>query len=82
MGKNTLIVTGFSAYIGCESTVRYAADRDIKVIVPSDGVSARDLPDMGWGPIQREDVLRFALTNWTLRFARVVTIEELISGLL
>jgi len=82
LGKDTLIVIGFSANAGCESTIRFAADSDIKVIVPRECVSSRDLPDMGWGPVPRQEVLKCILTTWAIRFARVTTVEELTSTLL
>jgi nicotinamidase-related amidase len=81
MGKDTLIVTGYSINVGCESTVRDATDRDIKVILPSDGVGGRDLPDEGWGPISHEEVAKVLLSCLAHRFAMVLTTEELISQL-
>lgn len=81
MGKDTLIVTGFSTNIGCETTTRDATCRDFKVIFPSDGNGVRDLPDMGWGPIPGEEIQRVVLSTLASRFARVLTIDELISEL-
>ncbi len=81
MGKDTLIVTGFSTNIGCETTARDATCRDIKVIFPSDGNGVRDLPDVGWGPIPGEEIRRVVLSTLASRFARVLTIDELISQL-
>ena len=81
MGKDTLIVTGYSINVGCESTVRDATDRDIKVILPSDGVGGRDLPDMGWGPVSHEEIEKVILSVLASHFARVLTVDELISEL-
>lgn len=79
--KDTLIVTGYSTNIGCETTVRDATNRDYKVIFPSDGCMSRGLPDMGWGAVAREDIQRVVLSTMAYRFAMVMTIEELVSRL-
>ena len=81
MGLDTLIVTGHSTNIGCETTARDATDMDYKVIFPSDGTIARDLPDMGWGPIPKEEIRRVVLSTLAYRFAMVLAIDELISKL-
>jgi nicotinamidase-related amidase len=81
MGKDTLIITGFATNIGCESTARDAVDMDFRVIFPSDGNGVRDLPDMGWGPIPGEEIQRVFLSTLARSFARVLTIDELISEL-
>ncbi len=80
-GVDTLIIVGAATNIGCESTARDATNRDYKVIFPYDGNIARDEPDMGWGPISKEDVQRVVLTTLAHAFARVMSIEELISEL-
>lgn len=81
LGKDTLIVTGYSTNIGCETTVRDATTRDYKVIFPSDGSLARDLPDLGWGPIPKEEIRKVVLSILAHRFAMVLPIDELISKL-
>ena len=78
MGLDTVIVTGHSTNIGGETTARHAADLDYKVVFPSDGTIARDLPDMGWGPISKEDIQRVVLSTLAYRFAMVLPIDELI----
>jgi ureidoacrylate peracid hydrolase len=80
-GVDTLIITGASTNVGCETTARDATNRDYKVIFPSDGNVARDLPDMGWGAIPKEEVQRVVLTSLAHAFARVMTIEEIMREL-
>jgi nicotinamidase-related amidase len=81
MGRDTLIVTGYSTNIGCETTARDATNMGYKVIFPSDGSLARDLPDMGWGPVSKEEIRKVVLSTLAHRFAMVLTIDELISNL-
>jgi nicotinamidase-related amidase len=81
MKLDTVIVTGHSTNIGGETTARDAVDLDYKVIFPSDGTIARDLPDMGWGPVPKEDIRKVVLSTLAYRFAMVLPIDELISKL-
>lgn len=81
MGKDTLIITGAVLDMGLESTARDAVDRGFKVVLPSDGVAAKDIDDEGWGPIPHEEVERVVLSSLAHRFAMVLTTEELISKL-
>lgn len=62
-------------------TARDALNRDFKAIFPRDGNIARDLADMGWGRIRKEQIQRVVLSTPAYRFARVLTIDELISEL-
>lgn len=80
-GVDTLIIVGAATDIGCESTARDATNRDYKVIFPSDGNVARDAPDMGWGPIPKEDIQKVVLTVLAHAFARVATVDEVMSEL-
>ena len=81
LGKDTLIITGTTTSTGIESTARDALDMDIKVIFPSDGTYSGDIPDMGWGPVSGEEIMRVVLTVMQYRFARVLTVDELIAEL-
>lgn len=81
MGKDTLIITGGVLDMGLESTVRDAVDRDFKVVLPSDGVAAKDIDDEGWGPIGHEEVERVVLSSLAHRFVMLLTTEEIISDL-
>ena len=80
-GIDTLIITGFSTNVGVDSTVREATDKDFRVILPSDGIGCADISDQGWGRISKEEVQRVFLSAFAERFARVLTIQELISEL-
>jgi ureidoacrylate peracid hydrolase len=77
-GVDTLIIVGAATNIGCESTARDATNRDYRVIFPSDGNIARDAPDMGWGPIPKEEVQKVVLTTLAHAFAMVTSMQELI----
>ncbi len=81
MGKDTLIITGTATNLSCETAARDATNRDFKVVFPSDGNVARDLHDMGWGPIPKEEIQRVVLSTMAYRFARVLSIDELIAEL-
>lgn len=81
MEKDTLIVTGYSTNIGCETTTRDATNMGYKVIFPSDGSLARDLPDKGWGAVSSEEIRKVVLSILAHRFAMVLSIDELISKL-
>jgi nicotinamidase-related amidase len=81
LSKDTLIITGATLDMGLESTVRDAVDRDFKVILPSDGVAAKDIEDEGWGAIPHDEVERVVLSSLAHRFAMVLTTEELVSKL-
>jgi hypothetical protein len=39
------------------------------------------LPDMGWGPVPKEEIPRVGLSTLARRFALVLTVEESISKL-
>lgn len=80
-GVDTLIITGASINVGCDTTARDATNRDYKVIFPSDGNVGRDCPDLGWGAIPKEEVQRVVFTLLAHAFARVTTIDELIGEL-
>jgi nicotinamidase-related amidase len=81
LGKDTLIITGGLLELGLESTARDAVDLGFKLVLPSDGVAARDLPDEGSGPIPHEEVEKVVLACLAHRFAMVMTTQELISKL-
>jgi nicotinamidase-related amidase len=74
---DTLIITGTSTSIGTETTARCAVTRDFRVIFPSDGTINRDLPDVGWGVVTLEELMRVVLTELA-QFCRVCPIDTLI----
>ncbi len=80
-GIDTLILGGVVTNICCESTTRDARMLDYKVIFLSDGTAARDVPDMGWGPIPASDVQRYTLTMMACHFAQVLSVEQVIQRL-
>ena len=73
---DTLIIVGTSTSIGTETTARCAVTRDYRVIFPSDGTVNRDLPDVGWGPVTLDELLRVVLTELA-QFCRICSIQQL-----
>jgi len=78
-GIDTLIISGTVTHVCCESTTRDAFSRDYKVIFLSDGNAARDLPDLGFGPVSAEEVQRVTLTVLAMSFAQVASIDQVIA---
>ncbi len=78
-GIDTLIIVGAATNIGCESTARDAAIRDYKVIFASDGNIARDMPDLGWGPVPKEIVQKAVLTTLAHAFATVISLDDILA---
>ena len=78
-GIDTLIICGVSSIIGVETTARDAFVRDYKVIFPSDGSMCDDLPDLGWGPVSRQEIQKVLLTTMAKAVAHVVSIDEIIA---
>lgn len=76
-GIDTVIITGTSTSVGTETTARAAVVRDFRVVFPSDGTVNRDLPDVGWGPVLQEELLKVVLTVLA-QFCRVCSINEII----
>src|SRR5262249_17466804 len=74
---DTLIICGTSTSIGTETTARCAVTRDFRVIYPSDGTINRDLPDIGFGVVTLDELLKVVLTELA-QFCRVCTIQKLI----
>jgi ureidoacrylate peracid hydrolase len=74
---DTLIIVGTSTSIGTETTARCAVTRDYRVIYPSDGTVNRDLPDVGWGVVTMDELLRVVLTEMA-QFCRVCPVDTLI----
>lgn len=79
-GIDTVIITGTSTSVGTETTARGAVVRDFRVVFPSDGTVNRDLPDVGWGPVSQEELLKVVLTELA-QFCRVSPIAEIIREL-
>ena len=49
------------------------------MIFLSDGNAARDLPDLGFGPVTAEEVQRVTLTVLAMSFAQVASIDQVIA---
>ncbi|MDZ4247032.1 MAG: isochorismatase family cysteine hydrolase, partial [Dehalococcoidia bacterium] len=75
-GIDTVIVSGVSTSVGCDTTARDATNRDYKTIFVSDGCLSRPLADQGWGNITGEDVARVHLSSLAKAFAMVVTTQQ------
>jgi ureidoacrylate peracid hydrolase len=78
-GIDTLIIGGTVTNVCCESTTRDAFSRDYKVIFLSDGNAARDLPDVGFGPVSADEVQKVVLTVLAMCFAQVSSIDRVIA---
>jgi ureidoacrylate peracid hydrolase len=77
-GIDTVIITGCSTAVGCETTARDATTRDLKVIFASDGTVTRPLCDLGWGAFSEDEVRRMTLTVLGHTFARIASIQEIL----
>jgi ureidoacrylate peracid hydrolase len=75
---DTVIITGCSTAVGCETTARDATTRDLKVIFASDGTITRPLSDLGWGAFSEEEVHRMTLTVLGHTFARIASIQQIL----
>ena len=78
-GIDTLIIGGTVTNVCCDSTARDAFSRDYKVIFLSDGTAARDLPDLGFGPVSAEEIQKVVLTVLAMSFAQVSSIDQVIA---
>lgn len=78
-GIDTVIITGCSTAVGCESTAREATTRDFKVIFTADGTITRPLSDIGWGAFSADEVHRMTLTVLGHSFARIASIGEVLA---
>ncbi len=78
-GIDTLIISGTVTNVCCDSTARDAFSRDDKVIFLSDGTAARDVPDVGFGPVSAEEIQKVVLTVLARCFAQVSSIDQVIA---
>lgn len=78
-GVTTLIIGGVATNICCESTARDAMFRDYRVIFLADGNATLDLPDLGWGPIDHDEVQRVVLSTLAAGFCEVAGVDDVIS---
>ncbi len=80
LGVRNVIVSGVSVGACVECTARDAVARDFRTIMLSDGTSATDVPDQGWGEIDFDTLQRVFLSNFTYHFGDVASIADLIEG--
>ena len=80
-GVDTVIVAGCSTAVGCEAAARDAHTRRFNLILLSDGVVTRDIPDMGWGFVAKDDVRRVVLSLMAYRFGTVLSVADLTEAL-
>ncbi|MDP2719825.1 MAG: isochorismatase family cysteine hydrolase [Dehalococcoidia bacterium] len=74
---DTIIICGASTNIGCETTARDAANRDYKVIYPSDGSLTRDLVGIDGETIPRDLIQKVVVSTLAHAFAQVMTLQQL-----
>jgi ureidoacrylate peracid hydrolase len=80
-GIDTLLIGGTLTQVCCDATVKDAFSRDYKIVVLSDGVSARGFPDVGWGALTAEEITRVVLSTTVLAFGQVATTAEMLAAL-
>ena len=72
-GIDSVIVTGITTSVCCETTAREANARDFRVFFPSDGTST-----FAFGGMTKEEIERATCVNLAHCFAQVLTVNELI----
>lgn len=78
-GIDTLIIGGIITAYCCEATARDARHRNYKVIFLSDGNETYEsIPDVGWGPIPREEIQKVVLSIMAFRYAEVSSIRQVL----
>ena len=72
-GIDTIIISGISTNICCETTAREANVRDFKVFFMSDGTAT-----FGMGDLSAEELQKATCTTLGFAFAQVITVDEMI----
>ena len=72
-GIDTIIISGISTNICCETTAREANVRDFKVFFMSDGTAT-----FGMGDLSAEELQKATCTTLGFAFAQVITVHEMI----
>ena len=80
-GVRTIIIGGYSTNFCCDSTARDANFRDYDVIVLEDGTAPIALQDADGQSISAEQVQKTVLANLGRGFARIATVDEVMSAL-
>ncbi len=73
-GIDSVIVTGITTSVCCETTAREANARDFRVFFLSDGTST-----FAFGGMTKEEIERATCVNLAHCFAQVLTVDELIA---
>ncbi len=72
-GIDSIIITGITTSVCCETTAREANARDFRVFFTSDGTATG-----GYSDFSSEQVQKFTMATLDALFAQVVTVEEMI----
>lgn len=75
-GIESVIVTGITTNVCCETTAREANMRDFQVFFMRDGTATFDLPD-----VSAEEVQKAVCATLQMAFAQVETVDEMIARL-
>jgi nicotinamidase-related amidase len=75
-GIDTVIVTGISTNVCCETTAREAAVRDFHVLFVGDATAT-----FGAGELSAEEIQKATCTTIGLVFGKVVTVDELVHSI-
>ena len=81
IGARTLIFGGVATGACVECTARDAVSRDFEAILLSDGTAASDLPDHGFGAVDRASLQRVTLTNFAQHFGAVHSVADVLHAL-
>ncbi|MDT4893103.1 MAG: hypothetical protein QOE97_2138 [Pseudonocardiales bacterium] len=80
-GIDTVILGGIATNVCVETTAREANHREFKVVFLSDGTTAGEYADAGWGTLTPAEVQKATLTIMAYAFAEVTTCNDVASRL-
>ena len=75
-GIDTVIIGGIATNVCCETTAREANHREFKVVFLSDGTTAGEFPDAGYGALTPAEVQKATLTIIAYAFGEVTTCDD------
>lgn len=75
-GIDTVIIGGIATNICCETTAREANHLEYKVVFLSDGTTAGEYADQGWGTLTPEETQKATLTLMSYAFGEVATCAD------
>jgi nicotinamidase-related amidase len=76
---DTVVITGLMTNYCSVTTARHAHDLDYKVIFVSDANAGPDMPDLGFGPVLHEEIMRSVATSLAGGVADVVSTDEVLA---